>query len=92
MEIHIYGKQGCGLCESAMKKTEVLLEKWGEDGRFPVKMVDMETPEGAAEGDYFDVFDVPAVFVMEDHWTVAQRWDGHAPPSEGLYATLKKAS
>ncbi len=92
MEILVYGKQGCGLCKSAKKKTEVLLKKWGKTGDCSVKLIDMDTIYGAAEGDYFDVFDIPSVFVMEDRWTVVQRWDGHAPPSDGLQVALQKAS
>ncbi len=91
MEIHVYGKEGCGMCKSAKKKVEVLLKRWDKTERHPVKLVDMKTPEGAAEGDYFDVFDehIPAVFVMEDGWTVAKRWDAQAPPSGELHAALE---
>lgn len=92
MEIHVYGKEGCSLCKSAKKKTEVLLSKWNKLDQCPIKLIDMETPEGAAEGDYFDVFDIhiPSVFVMEDEWTVTKRWDGQAPPSGELYEVLEK--
>ena len=92
MEIHVYGKKGCGLCKSAKKKAEVLLKKWDKAEDHPVKLIDMETVHGAAEGDFFDVFDVPSVFVMEDEWTVARRWDGQAPPGNELYSVLNEGS
>ncbi len=92
MEIHVYGKKDCQLCKSAKRKTEVLLKKWNKDGLYPVKLIDLETVDGAADGDYFDVFDIPSVFVMEDEWTVARRWDGQAPPSGELHSALESAA
>ncbi len=89
MEIHVYGKQGCKLCKSAIKKAEVMLKKWDKADQYDVKLIDMETVHGAAEGDYFDVFDIPAVFVMRDEWTVEKRWDGKAPPSDELFSALE---
>jgi len=89
MEVHVYGKQNCNLCKSAKKKTEVMLKKWGRSESCEVKLIDMDTVHGAAEGDFFDVFDIPSVFVMEDEWTITQRWDGKAPPSSELYSAIE---
>jgi len=89
MTIHVYGKTGCKLCKSAKKKVEVLLERWGVADQHEVVLLDMEgDPGAAAEGDFFDVFDIPTVMVMKDEWEVLGRWDGQAPPSEELEALV----
>jgi hypothetical protein len=88
MIIEIYGKQGCSLCQSAKKKIGLLLDKWQMAGKVDVVFQDMETPDGAAEGDYYDVFDIPSVLLKPDAEKVLARWDGQAPPSEELHRRL----
>ena len=89
MTIRVYGKQGCKLCKSAQKKLSHFLNKWGVGGEVDVTFLDMETEFGAAEGDFFDVFDVPTVMLMKDEWEVVARWDGGAPPSAELEDLLR---
>ena len=84
MRLDVYGKEGCGLCKSAHKKLAVFLEKHRMSERVEVKFVDMLTEHGAAEGDFFDVFDVPTVLFMRDDSHVLARWDGIAPPTHDL--------
>ena len=91
MNNHVYGKKGCKLCKSAKKKVEVLLDRWGVSERHEVELMDMETVHGAAEGDFFDVFEIPTVMVMRDRSSVAARWDGSPPPSEELQELLNRA-
>ncbi len=84
MVIHVYGKKDCRLCKSALKKINLLLDRWGMADAVEVAFMDTDTEFGAAEGDFFDVFQTPTVLVMEDEWEVLARWDGEAPPSEVL--------
>ena len=88
MIIEIYGKQDCKLCESAKKKVAHFLNKWELNGSVRVVFQDMETPRGAAEGDFFDVFEVPSVLLKPDDDSVTARWDGRAPPSNELQERL----
>jgi hypothetical protein len=87
MNIEIYGKQDCGLCHSAQKKIGHMLSKWAMTDRVPVVFRDMGTVEGAAEGDFHDVFEIPSV-LLKDGETVVARWDGKPPPSDQLRARL----
>ena len=88
MRIEVYGKQGCGLCKSAMKKIDHFLGKQGLGDGVEVEFMDMETEEGAAEGDFFDVFHIPTVLLMEDGGGLVARWDGKAPTSQDLDSYL----
>jgi len=88
MIIEIYGKQDCALCESAKRKVEHLLNKWQMKGAVQVVFHDVETIEGAAQGDFFDVFEVPTVLLKQNADSVVARWDGKAPPSDELQQRL----
>jgi len=88
MIIEIYGKQNCKLCESAKKKVSHFLEKWGMKDNVKIVFQDMETEDGAAEGDFFDVFDIPSVLLKSDSDVVIDRWNGMAPPSADLQSRL----
>ena len=88
MIIEIYGKQSCSLCQSAKKKIGLLLDKWDMTAQVDVVFQDMETVDGAAEGDFFDVFHVPSVLLKPDADSVLARWDGEAPPSDELHRRL----
>ncbi len=88
MIIEVYGKQECKLCQSAKRKLSHFLSKWEVEDRVDVVFQDMETEHGAAEGDFFDVFDIPSVLLKKDTDHVVARWDGHAPPSSELRQRL----
>ena len=88
MIIEIYGRQDCTLCESAKKKLAHFLDKWGLTDSVQIVFRDMETVEGAAEGDFFDVFDLPSVLLKKDRDEVVGRWNGAAPPSDELRRRL----
>lgn len=88
MIIEIYGKQDCELCKSARKKVVHFLDRWKLNDSVQVVFQDVETIEGAAEGDYFDVFEIPAVLLKRDRDSVVARWDGQAPPSDELRSRL----
>jgi len=84
MRIEIYGKQGCELCKSAQKKVAHFLQQWQAASEVSMVFMDVETEQGAAESDYFDVFQIPTVLVLKDDGHLAARWDGEAPPSQEL--------
>ena len=86
MTIFVYGKNGCDVCKSAQNKVRHFLDRWSVGHSVEVVFMDMETEFGAAEGDFYDVFEVPSVLVMTDDGRLAGRWDGQAPPSEELKA------
>jgi len=90
MLIEIYGKEGCDLCHSAWKKVNTLLEKWSMDEEVEVKFMDTDTVDGAAEADFFDVFEIPGVLVKEDKDEVIARWEGEAPSSDELQESLQQ--
>lgn len=93
MSIHIYGKDGCKLCKSAKKKVHHFLERWGVEEDVEVRFLDMENDHhAAAEGDFFDVFEIPTVMVMGDESSVVERWDGEAPPSGELKEAIDQAT
>jgi thiol-disulfide isomerase/thioredoxin len=87
MYIEVYGKKECGLCDSAKKKINRLLHKWEMNEEVELVFRDMETVEGAAEGDFYDVFDIPTVLVKDGDDVVA-RWDDHRFSSQDLRTAL----
>ena len=94
MVIQIYGKEGCKLCKSAKKKVSVLLDRWSVDEDVKLSFMDVETEYGAAEADFFDVFEIPTVLLKkeEDDMDVIARWDEQAPPSSELKQHLDGAA
>ena len=88
MIIEIYGKPSCALCASAKMKIELHLKKWQLESVVPVVFRDVDTEEGAAEGDFHDVFEIPSVLLKDGPDNVIARWDGQAPPSEELHQRL----
>lgn len=88
MKIEIYGKESCSLCQSAKKKIGHFLRKWEVGESVEIVFQDMETVDGAADGDFYDVFDIPSVLLKEEDEQVVARWDGQAPPSGELEKRL----
>ena len=84
MIIEIYGKQDCKLCESAKKKISHFLSRWNMAQEVNVVFQDMDTEHGAAEGDFFDVFEIPSVLLKRDADVVIDRWEGKPPQSDEL--------
>ena len=84
MRFEVYGRQGCNLCKSAHKKLTLFLEKQGVGGDVELNFVDMETEDGAAEGDFYDVFHVPTVLLLKDDSQILGRWEGKPPATQEL--------
>ena len=74
MRLELYGKEECGLCKSAHKKLALFLQNHDVAGSVQLNFVDMMTEHGAAEGDFFDVFDVPTILLLKDDGQVLGRW------------------
>ena len=88
MILEVYGKQNCKLCQSAKKKLNHLLGKWELLDNISIDFMDMETEYGAAESDFYDVFEIPSVLLRSEDERVIARWDGCAPPSDDLRERL----
>jgi len=91
MIIEIYGKQGCDLCKSTKRKIEHLLSKWSLGPKVQLVFQDTDTEHGAAEADFFDVFEVPTVLLKRQvgDAEVLARWDRKPPPSNELKTYLR---
>ncbi len=48
-------------------------------------------PAAAAEGDYYDVFDVLPVVIVEADGQVVRRWEGEAPSVDEIREVVDKA-
>ena len=89
MKFEVYGRNECKLCKSAEKKLRVFLDKHGMGEGVEMCFIDMDTEEGAAEGDFFDVFHIPTVLlVRKADSAILGRWDGKPPLTEDLEKLL----
>jgi len=88
MEVHVYGKQDCGRCESTKKKIAFFLDKWSLGEQVKMVFVDMDTVDGRAEGAFNDVYSVPTTILRRQDSTIA-RWEGEVPSSEALRQHLQ---
>jgi len=88
MLIEVYGKQHCQLCDKAKFKVNLHLKKWDIAGQVPVKFLDLDTVDGAAEGAFHDVRKVPTT-LLKDGEEVIARWDGGHPDSRKMFDILK---
>lgn len=87
MRFEVYGKQGCNLCKSAHKKLTLFIEKNNIHSQVEIIFIDVDTEEGAAEGDFFDVFEVPTILLVRGDELV-KRWERKPPPTEELERLL----
>jgi hypothetical protein len=88
LEIKIFGKLKCSLCESTKNKVEFLLDKWGRRERINVVFYDMESLDGLTEGAMLNATDIPTTIVTKDNVEVA-RWVKKVPESEELRSSLE---
>ena len=94
MIIEVYGKQECTLCGSTRRKIEHFLSKWAFGRQVQLVFLDMDTEHGAAEADFFEVFEVPTVLLKEreSDAEVLARWDQKPPPSDELKTHLRASA
>ena len=89
MRIDVYGKPGCAKCKSTKEKLAHCLRKWNVAATVPLEFVDMDSPDGNAQGAFYDVYDViPVTIVMGDDNQPLGRWEGVVPPSEEVAKAL----
>jgi hypothetical protein len=88
LEIKIFGKLKCSLCESTKKKVEFLLDKWGMKESVNVVFYNMESLAGLTEGAMLNATDIPTTIVTKDNVEVA-RWVKKVPESEELRSSLE---
>lgn len=81
IRVSIFGKQECDACKAAVEKVTYFSEKWGKADETAIDFVDVETPDGLAEGAYRDVYDIPTVILQDGDEEVA-RWIKQVPLSQ----------
>lgn len=81
IRVSIFGKQECDACKAAVEKVTYFSEKWGKADETAIDFVDVETPDGLAEGAYRDVYEVPTVILQDGDEEVA-RWIKRVPLSQ----------
>lgn len=80
IRVSVFGKKGCGACKAAVDKIVHFSNRWGTAEDTDIDFVDMETPDGLAEGAYRDVYEIPTVILEEGGQEVA-RWVKKVPLS-----------
>ncbi len=78
--VTVFGKKDCDACKAAIEKVSYFTKKWGWEARTRVQFIDMDTPDGLAEGAYRDVFDIPTVILEKNNEELA-RWVKQVPAS-----------
>jgi glutaredoxin len=79
LRVSVFGKRECDACRAAVEKIEYFTRKWKRDD-VSVEYIDMDTPDGLAEGAYRDVYDIPTVILDREGDEVA-RWVKTVPLS-----------
>ena len=87
MKIEVFGKPGCGRCESTKRKLSHYLDRWGIAADVEIVSHDMESVDGRAEGAFRDVDEVPTVIVSDGEAELA-RWQREMFSSDALKDVL----
>jgi glutaredoxin len=80
VRVSVFGKQECDACKAAVEKIEYFTKKWKRED-IDLEYVDMDTPDGLAEGAYRDVYDIPTV-ILEKGGDELVRWVKTVPVSQ----------
>jgi glutaredoxin len=80
VRVSVFGKRECDACKAAVEKIEYFTRKW-KRADVDIEYVDMDTPDGLAEGAYRDVYDIPTVILEREGGEVA-RWVKTVPLSQ----------
>jgi hypothetical protein len=81
IRVSIFGKKECDACKAAMEKVTYFSRKWGKTEETTIDFIDVETPDGLAEGAYQGVYDIPTV-ILEDGGEELARWVKQVPLSK----------
>ncbi len=87
MEIKIFGKKDCNLCESTKKKVDFFINKWEMKDKVKIIFYDMDSVDGLTEGAMLDATEIPTTIVFKDDNEIA-RWVKEVPESEELKSSL----
>jgi thioredoxin-like negative regulator of GroEL len=91
LKISVFGKQGCGRCDSTKSKLTHFLSQWQLERVVQLVFHDMDTEDGRAEGAFYDVAEVPMTVVEREGREVA-RWDGEIPDSHAVRLVLQEGA
>lgn len=80
MRVSVFGRKECDACKAAVEKIEYFTRKWKRDD-VAIEYIDMDTPDGLAEGAYRDVYDIPTV-ILEREGDEVVRWVKTVPVSQ----------
>ena len=80
IKVSVFGKKECDACKAAMEKLVYFREKWGSTDQADIGFIDVETPDGLAEGAFRDVYDIPTVIIEREGEELA-RWVKEVPAS-----------
>jgi thiol-disulfide isomerase/thioredoxin len=80
VRVSVFGKRECDACRAAVEKIEYFARKW-KRGDVAIEYIDMDTPDGLAEGAYRDVYDIPTV-ILEREGDEVVRWVKTVPISQ----------
>lgn len=89
MKIKLFGKNGCGKCQSAKNKIKFMITKLELDDKVAFTYHDVDTVEGMMERAYHDISQIPTT-IIEKNEEVIERWNGEVPHSEKLKEHLVK--
>jgi hypothetical protein len=91
IRVSVFGKKECDACKAAMEKIVHFSDRWGKAEDTSIDFIDMETPDGLAEGAYRDVYDIPTV-ILEDGEDEVARWVKKVPLSREFKPYFVKES
>lgn len=80
MRVSVFGRKECDACRAAVEKIEYFTKRWKRDD-VAIEYIDMDTPDGLAEGAYRDVYDIPTV-ILEREGDEVVRWVKTVPVSQ----------
>ena len=91
MKIKIFGKESCDLCQSAKKKIAFFLAHWNMSEKVEVTYFDMDSPQGLAEGAFYDVGKIPTIIAEKEDGRILKKWEAQAPLSEEMRRVLQES-
>jgi hypothetical protein len=71
-----FGRKTCDVCHKARGKIEYFINRWSVAA--PLVYIDVDQPEGMAEGAWYDVADIPTI-VLEEGDNIVGRWKEKPP-------------
>jgi len=79
----IFGRQGCGKCETTQHKVGHYVKEWGLAHEVDVICHDLSTVGGLEAGRPYDILSIPTTIVLRDGENIA-RHEGDAPREDWL--------